>query len=381
VTLLLFAASLTVWTATAAITFPPQVRWSAALPASPAFAPAFDEVYAYFPLRNDELVALKLDDGSKAWSVECPMTAPPAAGEGSLFVGRDGQIQGRARNDGGLQWGRTVAGRIVSLHWNTGWLLASSEHGHLIALRGTDGEILWQHDLQSPLSGPPAIAGDRLHVPLKDGRIVAMGLQDGQQIWTHKLTDAAVGIAAFADKVFVGGRDNQFHALGAEDGDTHWRWPTGADLLGLPAVDNRRVYFIALDNVLRGHHRNNGSMLWKRVLPMRPFTGPILVGDTLIVSGVASELRAYNVLDGKPAGEFTVKGAENEEMLLAAAPHLTASGVIVLITKGGQVRAVHSPPAAPPAETKPTPDAPPPTDAVPEADGVAAPGPATLAQP
>ena len=108
----------------------------------------------------------------------------------------------------------------------------------------------------------------------------------------------------------------------------------------MPVLDEKRVYFVALDNVLRGHNRNNGSMLWKRVLPMRPFTGPLLSGQTLIMAGVASELRAYNTIDGKPIadGEFVVKGAENEEMLLAAPPLLTAQDLLVLVTKGGQVR-------------------------------------------
>ena len=84
-------------------------------------------------------------------------------------------------------------------------------------------------------------------------------------------------------------------------------------------------------------------MLWKQVLPVRPFTGPLLSGDTLIVAGVAAELHGYNTADGKPVGPtFALKGAENEEMLLAAPPHLTAQDSLILVTKGGQVRAVGS---------------------------------------
>ena len=85
---------------------------------------------------------------------------------------------------------------------------------------------------------------------------------------------------------------------------------TGADLLGLPVLDERRVYFIALDNLLRGHNRNNGTMLWKRVLPMRPFTGPLLSGETLIVPGVAAELHAFKHADRR-AGRRKVR-AERE---------------------------------------------------------------------
>jgi len=115
---------------------------------------------------------------------------------------------------------------------------------------------------------------------------------------------------------------------------------------------------MALDNILRGHNRNSGTMLWKQVLPVRPFTGPLLSGETLIVTGVAAELHGYNTADGKSAGApFTLKGAENEEMLLAAPPHLTAQDSLILVTKGGQVRAVGSPAPAAAPDSAPSPGA------------------------
>jgi outer membrane protein assembly factor BamB len=349
-------------TATAGVTFPLEAHWSATLPASPEFAPAFDATRVYVPLHTKQLVALMIKDGSIAWSVECPMTAPPAAGSGLVFAGSEGLIEGRADTDGRAQWRRPVEGRVVSLHWDNGWLLAQTEPGVFFAIRASDGAILWQKDFGSPLSpgAPPAPAGERLYLPLKDGRVVALSLQTGDEIWTHKLADSAVGILPVGNRVFVGARDNQFHSLKADDGDADWRWRTGADLLGLPVLDTRKVYFIALDNVLRGHNRNNGSMLWKQLLPGRPFTGPLLSGDTLIVSGVAAELHGYNTADGKSAGPaFALKGAENEEMLLAAPPHLTAQDSLILVTKGGQVRAVGSPrPAAGTPSTPPAADAP-----------------------
>jgi hypothetical protein len=98
-------------------------------------------------------------------------------------------------------------------------------------------------------------------------------------------------------------------------------------------------------------------MIWKQVLPVRPFTGPLLSGETLIVSGVAAELFGYNTRDGKPSGTYALKGAENEEMLLAAPPHLTAHDLLILVTKGGQVRAVGS--SGAPAEAPAAPTAPP----------------------
>lgn len=337
---------------TAAVTFPLEAKWSATLPAPPLFAPAFDNDYLYIALRTNELVALVISDGAEVWWVECPMTAPPAAGGGLVYIGNDGSIEARAQFDGQVNWRRAIQGRVVSLHWDTGWLFAQTEPGGFFAIRAIDGEVIWQKDFGSPLSAgaPPAPAGDRLYLPLKDGRIVALALQTGDEVWTQKLAEPAAGILPVGDRVFVGARDNFFHAFEAKDGDTDWRWPTGADLLGLPVLDAKRVYFIALDNVLRGHNRNSGSMDWKQVLPVRPFTGPLLSGQTLIVSGIAAQLHAYNAQDGKSVGNHEVKGAENEEMLLAAPPHLTAQDSLILITRGGQVRALGSPaPAAEPA--------------------------------
>ena len=345
----------------ASITFPLQVKWSAALVAPPAFAPAFDAGRVYVSLKTNQLVALSLKDGSPQWSVECPMTAAPAAGDALVFAGSDDLVEARAESDGRAQWRRPVKGRVVSLYWDTGWVFASSETGPFLAIRAVDGEVIWQRDLGSPLSAPPAPSGDRLYLGLKDGRILAMSLQTGTDIWSQKLAEPAAGMLPAGDRLFVGGKDNQFHSLDAQDGDADWRWPTGADLLGVPVLDERRVYFIALDNVLRGHSRGSGTMIWKRVLPMRPFTGPLMSGETLIVAGVAAELHAFNARTGEPAKEtFVLKGAENEEMLLAAPPHLTADDLLILVTRGGQVRAVGSSDAAPePAPAAPdAPDAP-----------------------
>ena len=374
---LFFATLLGAADARGAITFPLHAIWSATLPDAPAFAPAFDSEHVYVPLRNNQLTALLLTDGSVAWSVECPMTAPPAAGDGLLYVGSDDLIESRAQNDGRARWRRPVPGRVTLLHWDSGWLIAGLETGPVVAIRAADGEILWQRDFGSPLAALPAAGGERLYLPLKDGRVSAVVLTTGVDVWTHKLAEPASGILPVGDRVFVGGRDNHFHSLDAKDGDAKWSWPTGADVLGLPVLDEKRVYFIALDNVLRGHDRGGGSMVWKRVLPVRPFTGAILVDQMLIASGVAAELHAFDTRDGRPIEKFIAKGAEGEEMLLAAPPYLSVKNSLILLTRGGQVRALGNAPAAAPAPPSsaavpapapaatPSPEAPPPAPAVP----------------
>jgi outer membrane protein assembly factor BamB len=118
-------------------------------------------------------------------------------------------------------------------------------------------------------------------------------------------------------------------------------------VLGLPVGDERRVNFVALDNVLRAHDRKSGTMIWKTILPMRPSSGPIFSGDALIVAGVAVELYAFNARDGKPAGKFVLQGPQGEEVQLAAPPYLASQGILVITTKGGQLHALSSGPSSP----------------------------------
>ncbi len=183
----------------------------------------------YVPLRTNQLVALLTERRQRR--VVGRMPDDGAAGGGrrlSSLPAATVLIEARAEADGRAQWRRPVAGRVASLDWDTGWLFASTEAGPLLAIRATDGEVLWQRDLGSPLSGaPPAPSGDRLYLGLKDGRVLAMSLQTGEEIWTQKLAESAAGILPVADRVFVGARTISF---------TRWTPKTAMRL----AISNRR---------------------------------------------------------------------------------------------------------------------------------------------
>jgi hypothetical protein len=89
----------------------------------------------------------------------------------------------------------------------------------------------------------------------------------------------------------------------AKDGRVDWRWRTGGDVVGLPAADEHRVFFVALDNVMRALDRKSGGQRWMRPLPIRPTAGPSKAGEAIIVAGIGPTLRAYNLSDGTSAGE------------------------------------------------------------------------------
>ena len=64
----------------------------------------------------------------------------------------------------------------------------------------------------------------------------------------------------------------------AEDGRVDWRWRTGGDVIGRPMADDRHVYFVAPDNVLRAMNLVTGGQQWMRPLPLRPAWGATKAG-------------------------------------------------------------------------------------------------------
>jgi outer membrane protein assembly factor BamB len=183
-----------------------------------------------------------------------------------------------------------------------------AEAGELVAIRAADGEIVWRQNLGSPAHGRPSLAGDRIYVPLMDGRLVALAMPNGETVWERRLPGPVTALLAAGDRLYAGSRDNYFYALRESDGSIDWRWRTGADVVGVPVVDDRSVYFVSMDNVLRALSRGSGVQRWVRLLPLRPTRGPLAVGRTLIVSGVAAALPAYKMDDGTPAGEVPAAG-------------------------------------------------------------------------
>jgi outer membrane protein assembly factor BamB len=168
--------------------------------------------------------------------------------------------------------------------------------------------VIWRRSLGAKLHAAPALAADRVYAPLEDGRVVALNVATGEPQWERKLGGPANDMLALDDRVYVGSDDNFLYCLEAPKGVVAWRWRTGGDVIGLPVIDEHRVYFVSRDNVLRGLDRHSGSQRWKRALTGRPTRGPVRVGDVLLVSGLSSKVNGFAMGDGNPAGDITVNG-------------------------------------------------------------------------
>jgi outer membrane protein assembly factor BamB len=308
-----------------------------------SMAPVFDKTRAFFPIDGGRVVAYDLVTGRQTWIVSLAPTSRPAASPDLLFVVQPMSIDAVRVEDGSTAWQLPFAETLVSpLVWDNGWLVAVTLEGDVLAFRASDGHLVWRQNIRSPAHAPPALSADRVYVPTEDGRVVALHVETGALIWEHRLGGAASDILALDERLYVGSKDNFFYCLSTKDGEQAWRFPTGGDVIGLPLVDEHSVYFVSLDNVVRALNRGNGNQRWRRALSLRPTTGPIRAGETIIVTGLAETLPAFAAKDGSNAGELTPGGEVVAPPHILEVPGIYGPVVIAIardIVKGATVTA------------------------------------------
>jgi outer membrane protein assembly factor BamB len=282
---------------------PIDTVWALALNNTLTWPPAYEGTHAFLAIDGDRLVAYDLISGTQEWTVTARPLMEPVAGDGLLFILEADVLKALHVADGSVAW-QIPLSDTLTVHpvWDNGWLIVASDSGEIGALRATDGQVVWRRDLKSPAHALPALAADRVYIPTADSRIVALGVESGEPIWERRLGGAPNDILALNDRLFAGSQDNFFYCVMAADGRVDWRWRTGGDVVGRPVSDERYVYFVALDNVLRAMNMVSGGQQWMRPLPMRPAWGPVKVGSTIVVAGQAAPIRAFNIKDGVAAG-------------------------------------------------------------------------------
>jgi outer membrane protein assembly factor BamB len=313
--------------------FPVRTVWTLALNNQLTRPPAYDPTHAFFSIAADRIVAYDLKSGAQQWIIAAQPQLAPVAGDGLLMVVAADLLIAVRSGDGSVAWQLPFDGKLAQPPvCQNGWLIVPAAGGTVHAFRASDGHLVWSRDVGSPAHAPPALAADRLYVPTSDGRIVAILLETGSPVWERRLGGAPNDVLALDERLYVGATDDFFYCLMIKDGRVDWRWRTGGDAVGVPVADDRRVYFVALDNLLRALDRTTGGQHWMRPLPFRPTTGPVKAGRTLVVTGQAPALLGYNMTDGSPAGE--IPAAPD----VAAPPHVftdadTMTPSLVYITR------------------------------------------------
>ena len=269
------------------------------------------------------------------WTTPLATAMTPATGDGLVFAASDSLVTALDQRTGLTEWRRPVAQPIArALFWDAGWLLASTVAGDLTALRGEDGELLWRTALGSPVVAPPTTAADRVYLALADGSIVAVALERGDVQWRYTLGEAVTGMQALDDQLLVGTRADRLHSLSLGSGRVRWSQRAGADVAGAPLADEERIYFAALDNIIRALDRRNGNLKWLQPLPSRPAGGPLRTENVVLVPLVTTDIGAFDAVTGTPAFTIRAVGELGSVPFLRDRPRPTAPRLVAMSREG-----------------------------------------------
>lgn len=290
---------------------PIAVLWSVELTTAVATAPVSDGDRVFLALRSAHLVARAASDGRELWRIQKEVSLPFAAGAGMVFVPAGDAIEALRATDGGSAWLVPRVKAVAPLTVAGGLVFAVTDT-EILAIQAADGAIAWRQ----PAGGvrhPPAVAGDALYLGANDGRVAAMDVATGALRWEKYVPGGVTALAAGGGLLYVGGGDKHLYCLDAGDGDVKWPIRVGAFVTGRIAIDDERVYFAALDNVVRAVDRTNGNQRWKTALDRRPIAGVHALGHVIFVPVAAAELVMLFDRDGARSGTIALPGETSRD--------------------------------------------------------------------
>jgi outer membrane protein assembly factor BamB len=315
---------------------PAEVAWTIRLDAPASAAGAIDLLRVYVPLQNGGLHAFERENGERLWTAGGATTREPVPGGAFVYTAGQDAIHAFDARTGGERWSVPLPSRpSASMVLAGEMLVVPTESGDLVAVDTNRRALAWRRALGATSVHRPAVLDAEIAVAISDGRVMLVDLGTGEPVWERSLPGALGAPAAGRDRVFIGSTNNFFYALHADSGREAWRWRTGGDVVGA-GVAGDRVYFVSLDNVLRAVNRDNGNQQWKAEVPSRPSAPPIVVGDVVVLAGVAPRLDAFVGRTGDVLGNYTAP--TDFQGVPAIDPDLQPFGVaIVAFTRDGTV--------------------------------------------
>lgn len=213
------------------------------------------------------------------------------------------------------------------------------------------GAVVYQRDLEVPVAGGIAIAGDRLLVPDVDGTLHVLRSADGVTLDRMELGGALrAPPAVVGELAYVGSTDGRVHAVDLAADGSPWRDAVVAPGRITRAVsvadgvvivpvdgepDGRPGMLVALD-AGSGHPRWSVDLGPGSVGTPAASDGRVLVTDGLDLQGsVRSRVHAYDLRSGRLLWERAIEGDDGVVLIAAV-----ADGVAHLVTSGGHVVAL-----------------------------------------
>ena len=188
--------------------------------------------------------------------------------------------------------------------------------GHVFALNRDNGEIIWNHDIKSPIRIAPSVDNDLVVIQTLNNEIHALNVNNGSELWKDKLDDESTIMIGGAAPAYNAGKDfilaafsnGQIQAYKASTGTPLWsEWVVSpsttesiSDITSIkanPIIDDNIAYVIGYNGPLVAIDIRTRTKIWQKEISAT--SQPWLAGNFLFVLTQDGDLVAINKEDGK----------------------------------------------------------------------------------
>jgi outer membrane protein assembly factor BamB len=312
--------------------------------------------------------AFKASDGQRLWQVKPDgldtdgglLGGGLAYNSGWLFATMSsGEVLGLNATNGTEIWRQSLALPLRAAPTVAqGRLIVVSADNQLYALDGQTGRPTWRHagffEGTGLLGGPsPAVSDGVVVVPYSSAEVFALRLDNGRPLWSDTVqrprrTEALAQINDIdghpvieGDVVYVAGYGGQMAAIELRRGVRAWDLDLGSTQA--PWLAGDFIYLLTTRNEMACLLRENGRIRWVSPLPRLTdpddpastpiaWTGPILVGDRLLIAGSNREALTMSPYNGEILGRLDLPGP-------VLVPPVAAGGMVYILTEDTQLLA------------------------------------------
>ena len=306
---------------------PFRVVWSRGLGSLVEFPAVVTDGVAYVANARGTVRALDMRTGTVIWRHDTPhgkMASSPAVWGTVLVVhGMDGHVWVLRRSDGRLLWDYDVDSPVESSPVvDHGVDVFGAWDGTITALDLRTHRVRWRRNDGCKITSSAAVAGGTLYIGDYCGRLLALSPASGRLRWSGAVNGRIYGTPAVAaGRVFVPSSDGGSLTAFSTGGRFLWRRLIGSYVYSSPATWDGRVFFGAYNGVFYAVSAASGGTLWT-VGVGGPISGAAVVVDGVAYAGSFSHrivgvgARSGRVLLDFPHGEYVPVSGSGQRLLL-----------------------------------------------------------------
>lgn len=275
-----------------------------------------DRVYS--ATADGHLVALQQEDGKVVWSnaIVDSISAGPVVNDGVLYVGTtEAHLFALDANSGKIIWNGDVSSEVLANPViGDNLVFVQTIDGKITALEKATGKKVWSDSRTVPAltlrgTSSPIVTTDRLIAGFADGKLVALEKDTGKRLWEsviglpsgrtdlQRMVDIDGLIQISNDEVYAVTYQGRISAVSVDTGRTIWT----RDMSSYTGVtmDENQLYLTDAKGQVWAIDRRSGATLWRQdSLQDRDVTGPVIIGDTLVVADGAGFIHWLSKEDG-----------------------------------------------------------------------------------